>query len=350
MGVVPTSLMGNQSPYVLEEPDYGVRSMAIEQQKLPKWAKKGSLDADLLKREVSSCLSKLRSESSQQQITGGDGLYSIVSVMWTLDTRHARDAADLVCEKIRVEGGLDRILFLCSTSKDQKVIWSVLRVLEQVMVADNREYITKCKYFPAVLALARSIDSLPMVQLGTGILENLFKVSPDVSRDLLNTGALESVLLGCRYTDSVVVHHCAAALANCALFGDARIHRDMVNQHADHWLFPLAFSEDRAVKYYALISISILASHRELAEVVQQSGTLSLVLPFLRTQDPQQFAKTCYYHAHGRSASWLQRMLPLLVCESEESQSLAAFHFAMEAGIKDKQGRLKVNTCTVYVL
>ena len=149
-------------------------------------------------------------------------------------------------------------------------------------------------------------------------------------------------MYGCRFTDETVLQHCAAALANCALYGDSKVHQAMVSKNADQWLFPLAFSSDCAVKYYALIAICILASQRELAIQVQRSGTLELVLPFLQSQDPTLFPQSCPNHAHGRTAPWLQRMVPLLRCSSEEAQALAAFHFAMEAEIKKLQNRLQV--------
>ena len=76
---------------------------------------------------------------------------------------------------------------------------------------------------------------------------------------------------------------------------------------------------------------------------MEECETLDLVLPFLQFHDPDQFAASCPSHAHGRSGGWLKRLKPLLVCECEEARSLAAFHFAMEAGIKKKQGKLDVS-------
>ena len=332
--------MGNQSAQALAQPE------SNEPPSSPLWVTRGVLDVDELKKEVATCLRNLENESHVLQLKGAEELMVIVKVMWLLDTRLARDASDIVCEQIRVEGGLDRMMVLVSTSANsavkKKVQLAVLRVLEQVMITENRAYIAQHKLFPSLLSLARSTDSLELIQCGTGILENLFKVSPEVSFELVRSGALESVLYGCRLVDTLVLHHCAAALANCALFGGQEVHRAMVAKHADHWLFPLAFLEESAVKYYALITICILASDRELAERVQQSGTLELVLPYLQEQDPQLFPETCPNHAHGRTASWLERVVPLLVCGSEEARSLAAFHFAMEAGIKRRQKRLQV--------
>lgn len=314
---------------------------------LSSWVKKGVLDAKSLKSELNSYLDKVRSKSCAKQKEGAKELYDLVVHVWSLETRLARDAADIVCEYVRDSGGLDILLKICSNSHDDPALQlSALLVIEQVMVEENRLYITQHRLFPALLAVAVAVNtsSLDFVQCATGILENLFKVSAEVSLRLIRTGGLDGVTFGCRFTDETVLQHCAAALANCALYGDPKVHQAMVAENADQWLFPLAFFSDSAVKYYALIAICILASQRELTTQVQRSGTLELVLPFLQSQDPALFPQSCPNHAHGRTAPWLQKMVPLLRCSCEEAQALAAFHFAMEAEIKKIQNRLQVTT------
>ena len=154
---------------------------------------------------------------------------------------------------------------------------------------------------------------------------------------------LSSIILSCRTSDSSVTQHCAAALANCAMYGGHRAQTIMVSKHTDHWLFPLAFSEDRVVKYYALIAICFLGANPDLNEKVTSSGTLRLVLPFLNSHKPEEFFKIYpINYAHGRSASWLRKLLYLLKSNSEEARSLASFHFAMEAVVKKNQRRIEV--------
>ena len=238
---------------------------------------------------------------------------------------------------------LDGLLRLCGTP-DQVLQLAVVRALEQVMVASNRQYIARHHLFDSVVSVACSRGTLESVQCGSGLLENLFKESTGTCMRLVNSGALEGIIYGCRYSDSLVLQHCAAALANCAMYGGPKCQGIMVAKHADHWLFPLAFSNDPVVKYYALLAVCFLAANTDIADKVADSSTLELVLPFLNTQDPQEFAKSCPNHAHGRSSGWLKRLLPLLSSESEEARSLAAFHLAMEADIKQKQQRLKVFT------
>ena len=321
--------------------------------KSPSWAKGGDLKLSVLKVEIENFLKLLRQKSNVQKKEGADGLYLLITQAWSLDTRIARDAADFICEHIRTTGGLEALLQQCQTiTKDRsddatRLQLSVLRVIEQTMIAENRQYISEHKLFPTLMVLASSSESLEHVKLGTGILENLFKVSSQLSMKLINSSGLDGVMFGCRYTDNAVLQHCAASMANCALYGCTNVHRAMVNKQADHWLFPLAFSQDSAVKYYALIAICILASEPDLASLVSRSGALELVIPFLQLQDPLEFPQTCPNHAHGRSVDWLMKMIPLLVSHSEEAQSLAAFHFAMEAGIKKKQNRLNVSMYVV---
>ena len=74
-----------------------------------------------------------------------------------------------------------------------------------------------------------------------------------------------------------------------------------------------------------------------------QSGTLQLVEPFLRSRDPETFGRCDSEHIHGQSDEWVQRLVPLLRSSREEALSLAAFHFAMEAGIRQKKGDTSVS-------
>ncbi len=237
------------------------------------------------------------------------------------------------------------MLTLCSCgTADEHLRLSVLRALEQIMVSSNRRYIAAHRLFDQLVSLACCTDCLESVQCGTGILENLFKESSETCLRLIKGGALDGLVCACRQSDPTTLQHCAAALANSAMYGSDKVQRTMVSKKIDIWLFPLAFSRDNVVKYYALLAICFLAANVDLAERVAQSGTLDLVLPFLHAQDPDEFAASCPNHAHGRSTGWLRHLLPLLVSQSEEARSLAAFHFAMEANIKKKQQRLHVST------
>lgn len=317
----------------------------------PPWIKNGQVDTPALKQEVDRCVKQIQNESTKFKRQGADELHALITLVWAQDTKYARDAAEIVCEHTRIAGGLESFLQAAAilapdeatdTTDTKELQLSVIRVLEQIMVAENRQYISQHALFPALLVLTASTETTDHVRYGTGILENLFKVSPKVSLKLIQSDGLEGIMYGCRYTDETVLQHCAAALANCALFGCHQVHKAMLAKHADHWLFPLAFSNNSVVKYYALIAICILASDANLTSLVSRSGTLELVLPFLQLQDPLEFPRVCPMYAHGQTTAWLQRLVPLLECGCEEAQSLASFHFAMEAKIKLKQKRLQV--------
>ena len=169
------------------------------------------------------------------------------------------------------------------------------------------------------------------------------KVSAGTCDRIISSGALESIILQCRSSDSAVTQHCAAALANCAMYGGLRAQAIMVSKHANHWLFPLAFSEDRVVKYYALIAICFLAANPDFTDTMRSTGAMRIVKPFIRSHRPGEFFQIYpVSYAHGRSTGSLKKILGLLKSSNEEARLLASFHFAMEAVIKKNQRRLQV--------
>merc|ERR1711874_874683 len=111
----------------------------------------------------------------------------------------------------------------------------------------------------------------------------------------------------------------------------------MIERNVPMWLFPLAFHPDDNIKYYALLTIAALVANKEIEAAVMQSGSLDLVEPFLTNQSPERFANSSNAHRHGQSMSWLKKLVPVLHSKREEARNLAAFHFAMEAGIKANQ-------------
>lgn len=119
---------------------------------------------------------------------------------------------------------------------------------------------------------------------------------------------------------------------------------------APEWLFPLAFHADDNIKYYACLAIAALVANKEIEAAVLRSGTLELVEPFVTSHDPDAFAQSTVAHVHGQSQSWLHKLVPVLDSKREEARSLAAFHFAMEAGIKKRQGNTKVGGNSLLTL
>ena len=65
----------------------------------PSWVKDDSLDKPALKGVVLSCGERLRLPEKQED--GAKELYSLIMLVWSLETRLARDAADIVCDEVR---------------------------------------------------------------------------------------------------------------------------------------------------------------------------------------------------------------------------------------------------------
>lgn len=90
------------------------------------------------------------------------------------------------------------------------------------------------------------------------------------------------------------------------------------------------------------MAICALVSNKEIEAAVIKSGTLSLVEPFLLAHKPADFAHSDYKHHQGRPREWLEKLIPMLTAKRREPRSMAAFHFAMEAGIKKEQEKLEI--------
>ncbi len=71
----------------------------------PSWVNGGELCTEALKAEVCACAKKLfPSSPPSSQREGGDQLYQLIMTVWALETSIARDAADIVCDDIRLVG------------------------------------------------------------------------------------------------------------------------------------------------------------------------------------------------------------------------------------------------------
>ena len=214
-----------------------------------------------------------------------------------------------------------------------------------MLTTGNREYVAANGLEPLVSMCVKHKDDRELAQMTTGILESMFKTSEDTCQRLIDLGGLEVILYWCRSQDRLTLRHCAIALANLALYGGPENHSKMIQRKVPEWLFPLAFNRDDVVRYYACLAISVLVANKfdkKIEAAVLNSGTLELVLPFISSHTPMEFAQMDQWHRHGRSQDWLQRLVPILSSKRNEPQALAAFHFAMEAGIKSEQGRKKV--------
>lgn len=174
--------------------------------------------------------------------------------------------------------------------------------------------------------------------------------------------------------------HAALALANLSMYSDTECQLKMINKKVQDWLFLLASMQDGITRshpplpfpslplhicisirarYYACFAICTLVANKEIESTVIRSGTLSLVEPFLLANKPEHFAISDYRHSQGphlsslrstgtergdagRPKEWLEGLVPMLRAKVREARSLAAYHFAMEAGIKRQQDNITI--------
>ncbi|XP_060115477.1 NAD(+) hydrolase SARM1 [Heteronotia binoei] len=272
-------------------------------------------------------------------------ILALVEEAWVMPTV-GREVAKGLCDGIRLEGGLDLLLsFLQSADLETKC--QAGKLLEQILVAENRDRIARIG-LGVILNLSKERGSPQLAQSTSGILEHMFKHSEETCHQLISNGGLDAILYWCRWSDPVVLRHCATALANCAMYGGQANQRLMVEKRAAEWLFPLAFTqEDQLIRFYACLAIAVLATNKEIEKEVERSGTLALVEPFIATLDPGRFACTLLGSSdniQGRTADDLQRLVPLLDCSRLEAQCIAAFYLCVEATIKARQKKTKIFT------
>ena len=294
-----------------------------------------------LKKKI-TCLSVVEDEG--EQIEALNEINMLIEQAWAMPAI-GRDLAYGLSAIVHQEKALDRVLENC-VSKSRKLVLASARVLEQVLTTQNREYVADNGLEPIFYMCQHFKGDQEIAELITGILESLFKTSEEACFKLIQLGGLDLILLWCRSQERMTLRHCAIALANLALYGGPDCHAVMIQHKVPQWLFPLAFNKDDVVRYYACLAISVLVADKHDKSVetaVLDSGTLELVLPFVSSHSPMEFARMDLWHRHGRSRDWLRRLVPVLESKREEPQALAAFHFAMEAGIKSEQGRKEVS-------
>ncbi len=292
-------------------------------------------------------ITKLKAKSEQEQCGALNNMLSMITEAWATPSI-GRDLAYGLCDVLRDDGGLDILIENCSSEISHAVQLGSAKVLAQSMTVGNRDVVAG-KGLEIVVKMAKSAkDDKELTKAATGILETLFKHSEDTCAKVIKLGGLDSILYSCRNLDIETLRHCAEALANLAMYGGMDNQQEMISHKAAEWLFPLAFSDDDTVRYYAFLAISALSANKEIESAVVKSGTLELVKPFILTHDPSQFAQSDKSHIHGQSKAWLERLVPLLASKREEAQALAAFHFAMEAGIKAEQGHREVVCIHAY--
>ena len=288
-------------------------------------------------------IQRLEANSFNDKCLALHEIQCMIEQAWAMPTI-GRDLAYSLCDVLRNDGGLEILIKNCDDlDTHREILLGSAKVLAQSMTVSNRDFVAR-KGLEVIVKLAdKNKDDLEISQATTGILESLFKHSQNTCNMLIKFGGLDTILYSCRTFDTSILRHCAVALANLAIYGGEENQHEMIEHKAPEWLFPLAFSNDDSIRYYAFLAIAALSANKELELAVVKSGTLGLVEPFIRQHDPIKFGKSDYAHMHGQSKDWLGHLVPLLRSKREEAQSLAAFHFAMEAGIRQEQGNIEVS-------
>uniref|UniRef100_A0A8C0QN86 NAD(+) hydrolase SARM1 n=1 Tax=Chelonoidis abingdonii TaxID=106734 RepID=A0A8C0QN86_CHEAB len=270
-------------------------------------------------------------------------IFQLVEEAWVMPTL-GRDVAKALCDVIRLEGGLDLLLnLLQATELETKCQASQL--VEQILVAENRDRIARIG-LGVILNLTKERDNPQVARSLSGILEHMFKHTEETCFQLISDGGLDAILYWCRWTDLVVLRHCAMALANCAMYGGQANQRLMIEKNTAEWLFPLVFSkDDELIRLHACLAIAVLATNKEIEKEVERSGTLALVEPFIASLDPERFACDLLDssdNSQGRTAKDLQHLVPLLDSSRLEAQCIALFYLCVEAAIKARQKKTKI--------
>ncbi|XP_059144255.1 NAD(+) hydrolase SARM1-like isoform X3 [Physella acuta] len=283
---------------------------------------------------------QLQMGSIPEQLNALTELNVLMEQAWSMPI-YGKDLAYELCDILRTESALDIIVSNLASS-NRELMKASARLLEQSLTTSNRRQVSENGLELVVKMTHDARGDCELAQTCTGILESLFKTSEDTCAKVIKLGGLDTITYWCRCNDRVTLKNCAIALSNLALYGGGENQQEMAKHKVPEWLFPLAFVEDDSVRYYALLAIGVLVSNKEIENAVISSGTLALVLPFIDSHDPAEFAERDMSHRHGRSPGWLKRLIPVLFSKREEAQALAAFHFVMEAGIKSEQGRKEV--------
>lgn len=288
-------------------------------------------------------ISLLKSKYLDERLDGLKQIEILVEEGWSyLDI--GRDLTYELCDVLRKEGGLDELIKSCDDETlPYEIQFKAAHLLSRTLTVNNRGHLAKANALQRIVNWAQKVQkNHAFCQVAIAILECLFKHSKNTCMLLIKMGGLDVILFSCRSLEISILRYCSKALANLSIYGGYLCRCEMIKCNTPEWLFPLAFAEDDSTRYYALLAIATLCSSKETEMAVVRSGTLELIEPFLQTHNPLEFGKRDAEHIHGQSKEWLGRLLRFLPSRREEAQSLIAFHFAMEAGIRREQNKLKV--------
>lgn len=250
---------------------------------------------------------------------------------------HGHVLGTVVSNFMRTSGALE---FIFQCLENPSLQFSAAVVLEQCLTAENREYVITFGIFATMTAVSTLIKdgSIEACRIGTGILEHLFKMTPCGCTAVVRLGGVQAVTSACSKTDIEVLQHCSAALANLCLCGGT-VHHEAIKRHkVTMWLTPLGYHQDAIIKYYSCLAMAALLRYKEFEEEVRNGKVLDDIETFLAMVTPEKFVDLDSGHSHGQGKQWLEFLLLLLSSDIEKVQTIAAFHFCVEAIIKKSQG------------
>lgn len=300
-----------------------------------------ALEAECMKAEkkMAQLVEKLKRKDRQEVLTVTPELKDTLKKSWFM---LGVELTNRVCDKFRTSGGLDIILENCKNSQDQELQRRSASVLQYCLSAANVEYVLRSPESNKIVDLATGIrsdnTSTTYIRSGIGIIANLFMSSEETCKELVRRGALDVVIAFCTNLDPETQRNCAYALVNLSLFGGSDCQQQMVSASVPDWLLVLGFSMDDLVAYNACIALSILISNKEIEAAVLKSTSPMMIERFVSHHTPSDFSTLPHSKFYGQSKDWLKKFLPILDSFREESKSMAAFHFAVSACVKRRQG------------
>ena len=190
-----------------------------------------------------------------------------------------------------------------------------------------------------IVRLTRNNKEMNVEQsrVAAGILAALFDYSETMTGRVVELGGLQTLVEECKSEDPHTLRLCARGLASAALHSHSDSQAGMVREHhVPQWLFTLLFNEDPAIKYYACLALATLATNKHVEAEILETDSFKQIRPVLTTlKTTTDFSDDFLF---GKSNDWLERLLRLLNSERLECKIIAAFHFAMEAQKRKKDG------------
>lgn len=325
--------------------------------KLDEASDRKTLESEYPKAEkkVTSIIEKLKNSRNDpaSMIKVLPDLKNVLKKAWVL---LGNDYTYKLCDKIRASGALDIILEnLKGDPEEGSAEPTELRdicatVLQYCFSIPNVQHVLASPDSDKIVKLATSVSNSSAVnsnkRAGVGILANLFLSSEETCKALIKLGALDTInSLSCFSIDEETWRNCAYAYANLALFGGPECHSLMIKENVLNWLFVLGYKADETVVFLASHAIAALAANKEKEGELHNNNNklLAIIDKFLKGKTPQEFAvHNPYTRMYGQSKDWLKKFSCILECDCEEAKQLAAFHFAVTAYHKKRQGDMSV--------